>query len=515
MTRFIYTFVFSIFSIILFSQTVVKLSAPDNLRYKRIFTSPSKDTIITIALDQNDYRYVVYSLNYGTTWNVRATSMSIPSNSDLTFYSDTLHYGFEKSTNFGSTFVSTTNPGYFATAKNGTLIYRDEGYIRKSKDGGKIWQSSPFNIGRWTNAVFTLSSGRILIFGDPNVGFTTGPNNNSVIYSDDNGETFNAINTAPPLSSFITKPIVAEVNGVLYTIRYEGFFRSLDQGLNWNFVSYPRPYNISNLFGIDNKLYATSNSTIFGDTYSLMRLTSSVLDNYLSFVASIDAPLEFDAAFSDAVRGKNSDLFCTADNSPSMFTNYYKGIYKVTFPASLPVELVKFEGKKQNGNILLSWNTQNEDNIKGYRVQKSSNGKDFTAIGYVDSKGNGTNNYDFADDIVVGLQYYRLDILEKDLSNTYSKVITIDNKLESVKAIVYPNPTKDFVTVTIRANKENKIEISLYDIFGRKVISNIHEIKIGENSFELNLQYLSTGTYNMQTSFLNGSLINNKVIVKN
>ena len=56
----------------------------------------------------------------------------------------------------------------------------------------------------------------------------------------------------------------------------------------------------------------------------------------------------------------------------------------------LPLSQPKLTGLKQNGIIKLNWQTDFEQSIKYYEVQKSNNGVDFKKIGTVTAIGNST-----------------------------------------------------------------------------------------------------------------------------
>tara|TARA_R110002020_G_scaffold87176_2_gene215352 strand:- start:773 stop:1042 length:270 start_codon:yes stop_codon:yes gene_type:complete len=58
--------------------------------------------------------------------------------------------------------------------------------------------------------------------------------------------------------------------------------------------------------------------------------------------------------------------------------------------------------------------------------------------------------------------------------------------ISSLGIVVYPNPTKDIITIETRL----EIEVELYDMMGKKVISK-------HNPTRLDLSHLSNGIYNM------------------
>jgi predicted esterase len=108
--------------------------------------------------------------------------------------------------------------------------------------------------------------------------------------------------------------------------------------------------------------------------------------------------------------------------------------------------------KKANNSVLLTWKTYTENNIRGFEIERSSDGINFTSIGFVKSTGVGGNGslYNYMDAFAfAGKDYYRLKIVDNNSNNTISpiKVIDLDNEA-TIK--LYPNPVHNFIN--IRAN---------------------------------------------------------------
>jgi hypothetical protein len=118
--------------------------------------------------------------------------------------------------------------------------------------------------------------------------------------------------------------------------------------------------------------------------------------------------------------------------------------------AQLPVDLVSFSGQnKAEGNVL-KWVTASESNNKGFEVEKSSNGKLFQKIGFVEGNTDSKEalNYAFTDATPHSVTYYRLKQIDWDGTSSYSKIIAVQAK-EQVVA-VYPNPTRGRLTISAK-----------------------------------------------------------------
>jgi hypothetical protein len=134
--------------------------------------------------------------------------------------------------------------------------------------------------------------------------------------------------------------------------------------------------------------------------------------------------------------------------------------------SQLPVSITSFTAVEQNKNIELNWNTAEEVNTKSFNVQHSTDGANFTNIGTVNAIGFGANSYQFTDKSPVnGIDYYRIETLDKDGAVSYSKVVSCELSVVSKQIAVYPNPSRDKVTI----NGNHIASVQVIDNIGRVV----------------------------------------------
>jgi uncharacterized repeat protein (TIGR01451 family) len=172
-----------------------------------------------------------------------------------------------------------------------------------------------------------------------------------------------------------------------------------------------------------------------------------------------------------------------------------------------PVRMMSYEASPQpspNGEgvkaVLNKWTTATEVNTSHFNVQRSIDGKDFKTIGTIASKGLG--DYEFTDNKLPITNdkltlYYRLEIVDKDGSITYSEVKNIEYRTRNNELRIYPNPAKDFVTIESKGVKS----VTVTDCFGRIVF----KAAINHTPYIVNLKSFSNGIYIF--SFDNGEKI--------
>ena len=134
---------------------------------------------------------------------------------------------------------------------------------------------------------------------------------------------------------------------------------------------------------------------------------------------------------------------------------------------ALPVHLLSFNAVKENNRVKLLWTASDETNFSHYEVEKSSDGRSFTKIGTVNSKGGSlTNNYQQYDEHpLLTSNYYRLKQVDKNGTFVYSRVVRIDFDKTFTLAVT-PVPAHDYITID---GAENFNKVQLVDMGGRIV----------------------------------------------
>ncbi|WP_299758249.1 T9SS type A sorting domain-containing protein [uncultured Pontibacter sp.] len=185
----------------------------------------------------------------------------------------------------------------------------------------------------------------------------------------------------------------------------------------------------------------------------------------------------------------------------------------------LPVELVYFRAALQQKQVLLKWLTASEENNKEFVVERSADGKSFSAIGTIAGAGTTTQaqQYSFIDnEPVLGTTYYRLKQVDFDGEFAYSNIVFIQangTTSQEQNLAVWPNPFDQQVTAEIFSKTAAEAIVELSDMQGQQVYRGTVQLKPGFNTLELPFKGLSSGMYILR---LKGGDINEsaKVIKK-
>ena len=120
----------------------------------------------------------------------------------------------------------------------------------------------------------------------------------------------------------------------------------------------------------------------------------------------------------------------------------------------LPVKLQNFNATPDKGNVQLKWNVAEELNVLMYEVEHAATPNSFTKIGLV--LATKLSSYTMLHKMpIIGTNYYRLKITDKDGKITYSEV-KIVNFGKAGSMSVYPNPAVDVANITFAAVLKNK-----------------------------------------------------------
>jgi hypothetical protein len=100
----------------------------------------------------------------------------------------------------------------------------------------------------------------------------------------------------------------------------------------------------------------------------------------------------------------------------------------LSVPVVLPIELFDFSYSEEKNAVELHWQTASEKNSLGFDVLRSEDGSSFYKAGHVPAAGNSNtiSKYYFEDRFrSKELVYYKLKLIDKDLSYEYSKTIFV------------------------------------------------------------------------------------------
>ena len=197
----------------------------------------------------------------------------------------------------------------------------------------------------------------------------------------------------------------------------------------------------------------------------------------------------------------------TTANATGYYRNGEVEDYRVpvdNFPLS--AQLLSFNASVNNdATVRLNWRTTNEQNMSGFGIERSTNGMNWSPIGFVTAQGNNgqgeINQYIF-DDLQPfrGRSFYRLKISNLNLSeDRYSAVKSVYlGKPNQPDVLIAPNPVREKLSVFIQSGvTTGDAVVQITDMAGSIMYSGKQNLTEGMNNIVLSiLSGWPAGNYN-------------------
>lgn len=169
----------------------------------------------------------------------------------------------------------------------------------------------------------------------------------------------------------------------------------------------------------------------------------------------------------------------------------------------LPISLIDFTGKANGGVNDLWWSTGSETGTDHFNIERSRDTRIFENIGVVKAREGSNNNYSFSDMApLASTNYYRLAMVNKEGVKTYSKIISINNKINSTLSITYLDVSagQGKASVNIYSSKTQEADICVVDINGRIISQGRMLLQKGNNTFTMAVPVVQRGIYYIRVS---------------
>jgi hypothetical protein len=172
---------------------------------------------------------------------------------------------------------------------------------------------------------------------------------------------------------------------------------------------------------------------------------------------------------------------------------------------SLPLQLLSFTARRNNKDVKAEWITASEYNVDRFEVQVAKGNLEyqlqhFITLGFVSSLGNSSSQqtYSYLDVEAnkSGVRYYRLKIIERDGTISYSAIrpVVFSN---DVPWLLYPNPSNGIFNLSFQASDGDRVDVKLYDAAGKMIkrYNNRATGFIQKLEIDLNDPSFATGMY--------------------
>lgn len=176
----------------------------------------------------------------------------------------------------------------------------------------------------------------------------------------------------------------------------------------------------------------------------------------------------------------------------------------VTCGVILNGSFTQFKGAITNGKGYLSWSTVNEENLAGYTLEKSRDGRNFTVIENITAKNISPAHYNYTDpEEISGDVYYRLKMTQPDGLFKLSAVVLLSaNNSFAVRNV--QNPFAQQLLADIVMPEKGTVNIVLNNDKGQLVKSFKKDLNKGFNQVSLEgMSGLANGMYFISFEYRN------------
>ena len=163
----------------------------------------------------------------------------------------------------------------------------------------------------------------------------------------------------------------------------------------------------------------------------------------------------------------------------------------------LPIKLLNFQAGLSKDQAQLNWVVADNQTGDYFEVERSADGKNFSTVAIVSTtQTQGNEAYQYKE-TAQATAYYRLRVVNKDKSTSYSKILLIKSQAESAGTMsLLQNPVQETLTFSFTSTTNANNEVAVYNLVGAKVYAEKILAQKGKNSVSVKLNsYLSAGTY--------------------
>jgi len=133
----------------------------------------------------------------------------------------------------------------------------------------------------------------------------------------------------------------------------------------------------------------------------------------------------------------------------------------------LPLRFLDFVAQKEAGYVSLQWTTENEINVEGFTVEKSTDGRNFSDLHSLPASNAASTikNYRATDMQPSTVNYYRIRSRDFDGAIAYSKIIAVKTGIDGIE--IFPNPVRTAAQLQLPAGIQEEVNIDVVDASGR------------------------------------------------
>jgi hypothetical protein len=173
----------------------------------------------------------------------------------------------------------------------------------------------------------------------------------------------------------------------------------------------------------------------------------------------------------------------------------------------LPIKLASFAVECLNGLANIVWKTVGEQNTSRFDVERSTDGTQWQTIGNIAAAGYSQQekDYSFTDgNATPGSVFYRIVEIDLDGAVSYSTTASAKCALVSDDPVIYPNPVRDILWLSMFSPGASDIKMDIFNANGASVGEQINRLNAGANKIGIDMKPFAPGIYFINIQWDNG-----------
>ncbi len=166
----------------------------------------------------------------------------------------------------------------------------------------------------------------------------------------------------------------------------------------------------------------------------------------------------------------------------------------------LPLNFISFAVEPESANAKLKWQVNDQTDVTHFEILKATDGINFTTIGQRLKTKERNDFYTYVDEHLDENNYYQIKQINTDGSFETSQIKYLGTQINHLDFKIFPNPVNKEFTLQCPNTKAKNLEITLYDLTGKKIKIFISEPK---NQLKFNIADLPSGVYILQVKHQN------------
>jgi hypothetical protein len=244
--------------------------------------------------------------------------------------------------------------------------------------------------------------------------------------------------------------------------------------------------------------------TVFFKMYSLKRISYRLHFTPVNMPADVNAFLE-DAYTNTSVPVNLNDTsaytFTVSADAASAAQSRFRIVFRPLTP--LPVTVTEVRATALNNRVAVEWTVSNQVNLREYRVERSADGRNFSAIGTVAARNTAAapTAYRFDDaQTLNGWNYYRIRCVDNDGRFKYTNIVKVMTGKAGGSISVYPNPVEgNTMNLQLVNQAAGRYNLRLVSTDGKTILSQAIDHNGGSAVRQVELpQHTTSGTYQLE-----------------